>query len=70
MIALLVFFEIRDYWTPTVSEELFVDTSRGPKLRINVDFVIPAISCECKLCFLLLYYIRPHTFLIKHVAPL
>lgn len=46
VIALLVFFEIQDYWTPTVSEELFVDTSRGPKLRINLDFVIPAISCD------------------------
>lgn len=48
VIALLVSFEIQDYWTPTISEELFVDTSRGPKLRINVDFIIPAISCECK----------------------
>ncbi|GFG34757.1 hypothetical protein Cfor_04636 [Coptotermes formosanus] len=46
VIALLVFFEIQDYWTPTMSEELFVDTSRGPKLRINLDFIIPAISCD------------------------
>lgn len=50
VIVLLVCFEIRDYWTPTISEELFVDTSRGPKLRINLDFIIPAISCECELC--------------------
>lgn len=53
VIVLLVSFEIKDYWTPTISEELFVDTSRGPKLRINVDFIMPAISCECKPCLLL-----------------
>jgi len=54
VIALLVFFEIQDYWTPTISEELFVDTSRGPKLRINLDFIIPSISCDCKPCFVFL----------------
>nr|CAD7440137.1 unnamed protein product [Timema bartmani] len=38
--------ELRDYLNPTVTEELFVDTSRGSKLRINFDFIIPTISCD------------------------
>uniref|UniRef100_A0A1B6I9N7 Endoplasmic reticulum-Golgi intermediate compartment protein 3 n=1 Tax=Homalodisca liturata TaxID=320908 RepID=A0A1B6I9N7_9HEMI len=31
--------------TDTV-ETIFVDTSRGTKLRINIDFIIPAVSCD------------------------
>jgi len=31
-----------------MSEELFVDTSRGSKLRINLDIIIPTISCDRK----------------------
>lgn len=31
-----------------MSEELFVDTSRGSKLRINLDIIVPAISCDRK----------------------
>ncbi|XP_075211544.1 endoplasmic reticulum-Golgi intermediate compartment protein 3 isoform X2 [Lycorma delicatula] len=27
-------------------ETIFVDTSRGPKLKINIDFVMPNISCD------------------------
>lgn len=33
--------------SPNISEELFVDTSRGHKLRINFDIVVPRISCDC-----------------------
>ncbi|XP_012262644.2 endoplasmic reticulum-Golgi intermediate compartment protein 3 isoform X2 [Athalia rosae] len=29
-----------------MSEELFVDTSRGSKLRINLDLIVPTISCD------------------------
>lgn len=42
----LVFSELNAYWTPEVSEELFVDTTRGTKLKINLDIVIPQISCD------------------------
>ncbi|KAK7788838.1 hypothetical protein R5R35_001327 [Gryllus longicercus] len=45
MVTLFV-SELRDYMSPNISEELFVDISRGPNLRINIDFVIPRISCE------------------------
>ncbi|KOB76891.1 Ptx1 protein [Operophtera brumata] len=41
IVALLLFFsEIQTYLSPNVSEELFVDTSRGPKLRINLDIIV------------------------------
>lgn len=36
-----------DYMTPNISEELFVDTSRSPKIQINLDVVVPQVSCDC-----------------------
>lgn len=46
--------EVNYYLTPTMSEELFVDTSRGSKLRINLDIIVPTISCDrkYKLCLI------------------
>ncbi|XP_066594196.1 endoplasmic reticulum-Golgi intermediate compartment protein 3 isoform X2 [Prorops nasuta] len=44
--AVLFLSEVNYYLTPSLSEELFVDTSRGSKLRINLDIVIPTISCD------------------------
>ncbi|KAJ1530346.1 hypothetical protein ONE63_005259 [Megalurothrips usitatus] len=41
----LFYAEVKDYMTPGITEDLFVDTSRGPKLRINLDIVMPTISC-------------------------
>ena len=38
--------EIRDYLQPAQKEELFVDTSRTGKLKINVDIVFSRISCD------------------------
>ncbi|XP_068083319.1 endoplasmic reticulum-Golgi intermediate compartment protein 3 [Anabrus simplex] len=46
IMILLFASELQDYLSPNISEELFVDISRGPKLRINLDFIIPRISCE------------------------
>lgn len=46
--VLLFLSELNDYLTTSLKEELFVDTSRGSKLRINFDFVINTISCDCK----------------------
>ncbi|CAG9784479.1 unnamed protein product [Diatraea saccharalis] len=47
IIMLLLFLsELNTYISPNVSEELFVDTSRGHKLRINFDITVPRISCD------------------------
>ncbi len=47
LIMILLFTsEIRDFLQPQVAEELFVDTSRGEKLKINFDVVVHRISCD------------------------
>jgi len=47
IVMLLLFAsEIQDYLTPGVEEQLFVDTSRGAKLKINLDIVFPKIGCD------------------------
>merc|ERR1711971_458292 len=38
--------EFRDYLQPQMKEELFVDTSRTGKLKINVDVIFSRISCD------------------------
>ena len=43
---LLFASEIQDYLTPAVDEQLFVDTTRGGKMKINVDIVFPKIGCD------------------------
>lgn len=42
----LILSELNAYLTPNVTEELFVDTTRNHKLKINLDFLIPQISCD------------------------
>ena len=46
IMILLFASEIQDYVQPQVAEELFVDTSRGDKLKINFDVVVHRISCD------------------------
>lgn len=46
--VVLFYAEVKDFMTPGITEDLFVDTSRGPKLRINLDIVMPTISCSCE----------------------
>lgn len=46
VMILLFLSELHTYMSPNISEELFVDTSRGHKLRINLDIIIPTISCN------------------------
>lgn len=48
VMVLLFLSEFHTYLSPNISEELFVDTSRGHKLRINLDIIVPSISCNCK----------------------
>lgn len=47
MIWLLI-YEYQSYVTPSISEDLFVDTTRGHKLKINLEIYVPTVSCECK----------------------
>ncbi|XP_019878488.1 endoplasmic reticulum-Golgi intermediate compartment protein 3 [Aethina tumida] len=46
IMSLLFWSEFNDYLSSNISEELFVDTSRSPNIQINLDFVIPTVSCD------------------------
>lgn len=46
IMGILFLSEVNYYLTPTLSEELFVDTSRDSKLKINLDIIVPSISCD------------------------
>lgn len=43
---ILVVSELNAYMSPNVNEELFVDTTRSHKLKINLDIYVPRISCD------------------------
>lgn len=47
LMLVLIVNEVLTYMRPQVSEDLFVDTTRGHKLNINLDLYIPLISCDC-----------------------
>ena len=52
-----------------VREELFVDTSRGEKLRINFDIDFPRMPCLCESCDLA--SLHEHdicTYICRHVV--
>lgn len=46
LMTCLIFSEFNAYLSPNLTEELFVDTTRGHKLKINLDIYIPVISCD------------------------
>ncbi|XP_066951335.1 endoplasmic reticulum-Golgi intermediate compartment protein 3 [Macrobrachium rosenbergii] len=46
VMTLLFLSELYDFVTPRIAEDLFVDTTRGSKLRINLDVVFPRIPCN------------------------
>lgn len=46
IIVILIFLECIDYMRPNLTEELFVDTTRNHKLRINLDFTIHNLACS------------------------
>ncbi|XP_012945396.1 endoplasmic reticulum-Golgi intermediate compartment protein 3 [Aplysia californica] len=45
LMCVLFVSELNYYLTKEVHPELFVDTSRGQKLRINIDIVFPNMAC-------------------------
>ena len=58
LFALLLFLaELKHFLTTRVSDELFVDTSSGEKLRINLDITMHSLHCDC-MCALFF----PHCF--------
>ncbi|CAG5125691.1 unnamed protein product, partial [Candidula unifasciata] len=46
LMFILFVSELNYYLTLEVHPELFVDTSRGQKLRINIDIVFPKMACD------------------------
>ena len=40
--------ELNYYLTKDIHQELFVDTSRGQKLKINIDVILMKVGCMCK----------------------
>ncbi|CAB3377491.1 Hypothetical predicted protein [Cloeon dipterum] len=47
IMLLLLLTNLTEYLSnPGLSEEIFVDVSRGSKLNINLDIVVPGISCQ------------------------
>ena len=46
LIALLTIVEVTDYLQVKVDDHLFVDTSRGQQLRINMNISFPALPCS------------------------
>lgn len=47
VMVFLLISEVVTYLQPNITEDLFVDTTRSHKLKINLDLYIPTISCNC-----------------------
>lgn len=50
VIFLLVFSELRSYLTPVVTDHLYVDTTRGERIHINVNITFPSMPCAGLKC--------------------
>ena len=51
LMVILFISELNYYLTKDVQPELFVDTTRGQKLRINIDIDFPKVPCACEWIF-------------------
>lgn len=67
IMGILFLSEVNYYLTPTLSEELFVDTSRGSKLRINLDIIVPTISCDRKCIYIYILYTQIYNNINKYI---
>ena len=45
---MLFLSELNYYLSKEVVQELFVDTSKGQKIKINMDVTFPKMGCACK----------------------
>lgn len=46
--AVLFIIEFQDFLAISVVEQLYVDTTRLPSMKINFDITFPQIACMCK----------------------
>lgn len=46
IVTFLIILEFLSFLKPNLSEELFVDTTRGHKLRINLDLTMHYLACS------------------------
>jgi hypothetical protein len=46
VILLLVISELRTYFTPVTTDHLYVDTTRGERIRINANITFPSMPCS------------------------
>lgn len=49
IMTLLVITELRIYFTASIKPELYVDTSLGEQLQINIDVTFPTLPCVCAI---------------------
>ncbi|XP_005181179.2 endoplasmic reticulum-Golgi intermediate compartment protein 3 [Musca domestica] len=46
IVVILIFLEFMAYMTPNLTEDLFVDTTRTHKLKINLDITLHNLACS------------------------
>jgi hypothetical protein len=46
VILMLIFSELRAYLSTTALDQLYVDTTRGERIRINVNVTFPNMPCS------------------------
>ena len=57
LMFILFVSELNYYISKEVHQELFVDTSKGQKLQINVDMTFTKIGCSCEYIDIFTYSI-------------
>ena len=61
--------ELNYYLTKDIQQELFVDTSRGQKLTINIDITLMKVGCMCKRLFCIKLYPDFCLVLVNNYVP-